>query len=127
MRFLKDGMLDARTKALMDAIGLDVNNAGGGQQQQPEPEPEPEPLTAAAASVSAAAGLADGSSSSTLDAAAATAAAVPPAAVVEPAEASASELEQSCLAAVITAQQLADEMLKMTNRWLAAIDYQEQQ
>jgi hypothetical protein len=120
MRFLKDGMLDARTKALMDAIGLDVNNAGGGQQQQPEPEPEPEPLTAAAASVSAAAGLADGSSSSTLDAAA-------PAAVVEPAEASASELEQSCLAAVITAQQLADEMLKMTNRWLAAIDYQEQQ
>jgi len=118
MRFLKDGMLDARTKALMDAIGLDVNNAGGGQQQQPEPEPEP--LTAAAASVSAAAGLADGSSSSTLDAAA-------PAAVVEPAEASASELEQSCLAAVVTAQQLADEMLKMTNRWLAAIDYQEQQ
>jgi hypothetical protein len=125
MRFLKDGMLDARTKALMDAIGLDVNNAGGGQQQQPEPEPEP--LTAAAASVSKVAGLADGSSSSTLDAAAATAAAVPPAAVVEPAEASASELEQSCLAAVITAQQLADEMLKMTNRWLAAIDYQEQQ
>ena len=126
MRFLKDGMLDARTKALMDAIGLDVNNAGGGQQQQPEPEPEP--LTAAAASGSKAAGLVDGSSSSTLDAAAATAAAVsPPAAVAEPAEASASELEQSCLAAVITAQQLADEMLKMTNRWLAAIDYQEQQ
>lgn len=99
-------MLDDRTKALVKAIGLNSDQPGDFEQPQRQPhprlQPEPEPEPEAVDGHTFAAGSGQFSVRSEADGVA--------------------ELEQSYLAAVITAQKLAEQMLEMTNRWVAVLD-----
>ena len=101
-------MLDDRTKAMMNMIGLDVDAAGKARMKQSAPElhaePEPEPCLEHVAA-----------GSYTFPACGDQADARPHASEVV-------QLEESYLTAVVTAQQLAQQMLEMTNRWVALMD-----
>ena len=110
-------MIDNRTKALLDSIGLDVDQPDEEQpglelelELQPEPEPEPQPQPVPVVVSADAHPIATKSEQTSVCAAGR--------GVVE--------LEQSCLAAVITAQELATQMLEMTNRWMTLIDEREE-
>eukprot|EP01043_Picozoa_sp_COSAG02_P022080 COSAG02_NODE_1137_length_14313_cov_6.111369_8_plen_111_part_00 len=107
-------MLDHRTKALVDAIGFGVdqpNEVRPGPElelePEPEPEPRPQPVPVVPADAHPSASNSDQTSLCATDR-------------------GVMELDQSCLAAVITAQQLAKQMLEMTNRWMTLIDEREE-
>lgn len=93
-------MLDDRTKALVKAIGLKLDQPGDFEQpqQNPVPVPEPDPVDGH----EFASGDGQSSARSRTD--------------------GVTDLEQSYVAAVITAQQLANQMLEMTNRWVAVLE-----
>ena len=97
-------MLDNQTKALVEAIGLGANQSGEVRlAPEPEPEPEPEPVPMMAADVH-------------------TIATETGQASVRAPDSHGVELERSYLAAVTTAQQLAKQILEMTNRWVTLMD-----
>ncbi len=110
----KEDMLDNRTKALVEAIGLGAHQSYEVRlalepepelELEPELEPEPVPMmTADVHTIATKTGQAS----------------------VRAPDSEVVELEQSYLAAVITAQQLAKQMLEMTNRWVTLMDEREE-
>ena len=92
---------------MINTIGLDASPGRACVEQpepelhpEPEPEPEPERVPADSHTFAARGDKAD----------------------VRPHASEAAQLEESYLTAVYTAQQLAQRMLEMTNRWVALMD-----